>query len=133
MIAALIIYIEGVSPALFKRFAIIWTFVISVLSLMPSRDINSLKLVQIEGLDKILHFVCYMVLSFLWMGAFKNRQVSTKYIIFFTLTFGGLMEIFQFYLLLGRSLELGDMLANSLGIFLGIILFNKFINLRSHV
>jgi hypothetical protein len=133
MISKLTYYIRAISTTLYMRSAIGWSALICIMSLMPSRDINSLKLIQIEGLDKILHFVCYLLLSFLWMGAFKNRQGSTKYIIFFTLTFGGLMEIFQFYLSLGRSLEAADMLANSLGIFLGIILFNKFINQRSHV
>ncbi len=128
MISRLTYHIKSISPSHFSRIALGWTIFISIMSLMPSSDIDSFKIIHFRGLDKIIHFVCYLVLSFLWMGAFKNRYGSIKYIIFFTLTFGGLMEILQFYLLLGRSLEVGDMIANTLGVFLGIILFNKLIN-----
>jgi VanZ family protein len=58
----------------------------------------------------------------------RKRNVEKKYVLFFSIFFGVLMEIFQLYLFNGRSFELYDILANIIGSIIGVILFQKFIN-----
>jgi VanZ family protein len=59
---------------------------------------------------------------------FRESNNSQKKILFFSVSFGVLMEICQLYLFNGRSFELFDIIANIIGSVVGLILFKKIIN-----
>ena len=66
--------------------------------------------------------------SFLWCMALRKKEINFSNVLFFSISFGILMEICQLYLFNGRSFELYDIIANILGSIIGLILFKKFIN-----
>ncbi|KEO74641.1 hypothetical protein EL17_02910 [Anditalea andensis] len=81
------------------------------------------------GLDKIVHLVLFMVLSFLWARAFiakENKEVKKRKFIpiylVFTLIFAILVEYMQ-RMVPGRAFDYLDILFNVLGVVAGTILF----------
>lgn len=106
-------------------FAVIWTLVIMILSLLSAAKIKELQVVDILGIDKAGHIFFYVILSFLWAKAAEINGKSQGLIIFLCISFGFFLEILQFYLSIGRTLDFYDALANVIGVYIGIFLFNK--------
>lgn len=105
--------------------AVIWTLVIIILSLLSAAKMKELQVVDILGIDKAGHIFFYVILSFLWAKATGINGKSQCLIIFLCISFGFFLEILQFYLSIGRTFDFYDALANVLGVFIGIFLFNK--------
>ena len=93
---------------MYKILAIAWTLLTLYLSLISARSASEFNL--------------------LWAMSLRDTNTNKNFVLFFSVSFGILMEICQFYLFNGRSFELYDILANIIGSFLGVILFKKFIN-----
>jgi len=108
--------------------AILWTFITIWLSLISARTASSFKVWDFIGFDKLAHLGFYAIFCFLWSMGLRQNSNLKNIPIFFSISFGVLMEICQFYLSNGRSFELYDILANIIGSFLGVILFKKIIN-----
>ena len=85
---------------------------ITVLSLYP---LNNLP--EVPGTDKIHHLIAYAALTYPTALKKPNRWM---YIIIFFVFYGGLIELIQPYV--NRYGEWLDMLANTCGVFCGIIL-----------
>ena len=117
--------------------ALLWALFIVVGCLMPADDMPQkntfltrfiFKIEQFIGydFDKIVHFVMYFIFSLLLMAGF-TRQFSEVKIKSFIFTFsiavfcGVAIELIQ--PLTGRSCELFDMVANILGIAVGLLSF----------
>lgn len=105
--------------------AILWALIILYLSAFPGPQIDfQFKLL---AADKISHFAAYGLLSVLigW-GYFKLYQsLSIKVfliILAIGFTYGVLMELMQYLFLPNRYFEHGDMLANLIGSFFGLLL-----------
>jgi VanZ family protein len=99
---------------------------IMYLSLTGSDTFKKVPIYNIPHLDKIIHFGMY----FTWMTliAYENRKniKSTPHLIFIAIIpfcFGFLMEVLQFYVVTSRSGSVYDMLANSAGIIISILLW----------
>lgn len=113
----------------FYRFcALSWTLLILYLSLISANTAAKFNVFDFMGVDKLGHLIFYTTLSFLWCMSLRRRNTDKKNILFFSVSFGVLMEICQLYLFNGRSFELYDILANIMGSVIGVILFKKFIN-----
>lgn len=89
------------------------------------------KLVQQAGVsDKILHFVAYFVLVFLfWFTIIPERKVSWRktapwWILLTVVCYGLIDEVLQIYV--GRNYDTTDFLANLTGAGAGLILFTFF-------
>jgi VanZ family protein len=106
--------------------SVIWTIVTLYLSLISASKIQKLNVIDIIGIDKLAHLCFYAVFTFLWCSALRDKINIFWKVIFFSISFGILMEILQFYLFIGRAFELADILANILGCFLGSFIFYKF-------
>ena len=107
---------------------VIWTIAIAVLSLVSADQVSSISLLDLAGMDKASHFVSYLLHTFLWCMATRNRKIPVFFVVIFSASFGIIMEICQFYLFNGRTFELLDVVANILGSLAGFILFKKCIN-----
>ena len=72
--------------------------------------------------DKFVHSVFYIVAALLWCNSF---QFKSKFIKVFIICFsyGVLMEILQLYIFTSRSAEVADVVANSVGAIIGLILY----------
>lgn len=104
--------------------AIFWSILTIFISLISGARLNTLKFIDVIGIDKVGHLVFYTMLSFLWSGACVRVKYEKFFVIFFCTTFGFLMEILQFYLFIGRSFEFFDALANFIGVLIGIFLYH---------
>lgn len=110
--------------------ALLWVIIITYLSAFPGHQID--LSFNFLAPDKASHFAAYGLLSVLigW-GFFKNqnenkaKELPVKafiIIVLFGSFYGVLMELMQYLFLPNRYFEYGDMLANLLGSFLGLML-----------
>ncbi len=117
------------SDRTYLTLAIIWTLLILYLSLASINSLPNLNVWNIVGFDKLGHLVFYTVFVGLWSMAFcRKSKKKIKFIIFFSIFFGIFIECLQLYMSKGRLFEFGDVIANTLGVFLGVILFKNLIN-----
>lgn len=113
---------------LFLRLAIIWTVLTLWLSVASIRNIRSIIMFDLFSWDKAGHFVVYLIMTFLWCKGLSHISRIRFFVIIFSVSFGVLMEIIQFYSSIGRTFEVDDIIANTLGALAGILIFNQFNN-----
>ena len=102
--------------------AISLTILIAYLSLSNPVD---LKIpIKINFLDKILHAIAYFSLTISWMFALRNYS-KRKYIVIIIFLYGILMEYMQFWLTNNRQKDIYDVAANTFGIIIAVIFYNK--------
>ncbi|MEJ6776389.1 MAG: VanZ family protein [Crocinitomicaceae bacterium] len=75
----------------------------------------------IVGNDKISHFIAYSILMFNAGLVFFKPKKTFLIAILLCLTYGGLIEVAQHFVP-GRSMSRYDMVANALGIGIGVVL-----------
>ena len=103
-----------------KLLAISYTILIVVLSLSPiPRAITNFKFFE---MDKLIHLTMYFILILLWGINLISFKFSLIKILFLTIFFGLLIETLQYLLPLGRYFDLCDIIANSVGAIIGIII-----------
>jgi VanZ family protein len=101
----------------------IYLICIALLSLLPPNDFPEIAL--FPGADKIVHTCMYLGLTCL---ACWSMHAEVKYrwyfiITFFSIGWGVMMEIFQLLMHLGRSFDIYDIVGNSIGTFLGVLIY----------
>ena len=109
--------------------ALLWSLVILALTITPGRNVPR---VEIEGLDKVVHFLLFGILMFLTMRGFtkEKKRITWTYnpaIVSFTicLFYGILIEFIQLFVP-GRSFSPYDIAANSAGILVAYFIFYFF-------
>lgn len=101
-----------------KLLAILWALVILALCSIPGPDLPD---VNIFGIDKVGHFGVFFIGAFLWMQAWPR---STARVLAAGLVFSILTEIYQGVLpFLGRSPDPFDVVADALGLVIGLLLW----------
>jgi VanZ family protein len=106
---------------------IIWAFIILVLSTITPPSVYIPNLFDLFAPDKIAHFLIYgafvVILYFGFRksgGRLARNQYSFSSLI--AVTYGGLIEIYQGYLLPNRTGDYVDFIANCIGCLIGWIL-----------
>jgi VanZ family protein len=89
--------------------------IITYLSLLPVRYLPTVHL-----WDKLEHALAYVALAF-WFGSVVVRR-DIFWVGLALLAFGGLIELVQGWMGMGRSAELRDLLADGVGILFGLLL-----------
>lgn len=100
--------------------AILVTLGILFLSLIKLPNIS----LGITYTDKFYHTFAYFVLTISWLLSFYKKPHKKYLITFLCLLFGIIIEALQFILTNYRTGDYLDVLANSLGIVLGLLFFN---------
>jgi VanZ family protein len=106
--------------------AIFITVSIAIGSLVKP-DLITIKSISVS--DKTYHFIAYFFLMFSWLYTFlKNEkfQKNIKYLILGCLIFGIVIEILQGTITSYRTTSYLDILANSVGIGLAVLIFHFF-------
>lgn len=110
--------------------ALIWTFVITVASLV---SVNSFSKIKSVGNDKIVHFLFYLFFVILWGLVKRQNDSNRKYYLFVFLvamSYGLIIEVLQEILTNTRQADFYDFLANTMGAFVGLVVLlfykNKF-------
>ena len=98
---------------------LLWTVLIFYLLSMDTSSANEISLLKIYGIDKLIHFVLFAILSFLWGAYFLSsetlhpKQIQLLIIILAS-SYGMGMEYYQQYFT-ERSFSYWDGLADALG------------------
>lgn len=110
---------------------ILWFLLIGILSGVPGNQLPTVHFfLGIIAFDKLIHVFFYAVLTLLFIVGFKKqfqyrllRYFPLRFSFFISLTYGFLIEILQYFVFVGRSFEINDILANTAGTFTGVFLF----------
>ena len=79
--------------------------------------------------DKIYHLIAYFLLMLSWLYAFFKKekfQEHVKYIILGCFIFGIIIEILQGIITSYRTASYLDILANTIGVLLAVVIFHVF-------
>lgn len=104
--------------------AVSYSILILILSIANLRDIDMIKL---ENSDKFYHLFCYALMTMVWFFYLKIKFNTINYKILLILSlaiisYGTIIEILQLSLTTYRQFDWWDVLANSIGVLLGLII-----------
>ena len=105
---------------------LLYAISITVLSLVRI-DSSGRSLLNFEGADKLVHCLFYFGFTFLLALAYKGsftRALERKEVLIVALiamTYSGVIELLQGFFTVYRSAELGDFVANSVGVIFGLV------------
>ncbi len=101
----------------------LYSFALTTLSLVKVND----KLPSIENSDKVYHAIAYFIFMILWYYTFyfkfklkKNKALLLAFIA--SVSFGILMEILQGVLTKTRQSDVNDVIANTIGVILALLM-----------
>ena len=102
--------------------AIVWTAFIASSCLLPSSLFKPFTFQSLLELDKFIHLVLYFVFVQLWVLNLEKINRKNKLVILLIgIIYGIFIEFMQSAMNIGRSYEIDDMIANTLGAILGIV------------
>jgi VanZ family protein len=111
----------------FHLYGLGWALFIFIISQVSGRELPD-KIVF--GLDKVIHAGLYLILCFVVLvgeGKRKKDRFYLSYTQHFAVTicivYGLLLELNQMVFAIGRHFDIGDAAANSVGVFLGWMVF----------
>lgn len=111
-------------------FSMVTTFVVTVLYLMPGNELPKVDNWDFLSADKWMHFACFMAISVSSVTAFRKQKKfiqlyqNATYITLIGFTiYGVILEILQGLLFTNRYTEITDMIANTFGVFIGIVIY----------
>ncbi|MGB5363721.1 MAG: VanZ family protein [Aureibaculum sp.] len=105
--------------------AVFFTLFITFISLVSLKGMTQIKM---ENSDKLGHFLAYFLLSLSWFSALKNK-FNNNLIIILLISYGIIIEVLQEVLTVHRQADFKDVLANSMGVILAYLLYQK-INIK---
>lgn len=113
-----------------------WAAFIFLLHALPGSSLPSHSFLALISFDKFVHFSMFFILNGLLIDAMRKQtafRVSPVGVIFFSTIFCvfycGVLEVFQGTFFKERSADMFDFIADVIGVFLSIFLFEKIIDL----
>lgn len=111
---------------LFILISVLYTVALATVCLIK---INNIPDVGVSFGDKIFHFLSYTVLAFLWYSTFYKtfnfeKKKALMYATLFSILFGIIIEILQGTVTSSRSADLYDVMANTIGVFLAVVIIS---------
>lgn len=109
---------------------LLWAVLILVASSFPGKNIPDFSLWDFLGVDKIVHAFLYGIFTWLLLIFFTHADNPVSYKFFLSLfigaAYGGVLELYQHYLLPDRSGDWMDFIADVTGCILALFFFRKF-------
>lgn len=84
------------------------------------------NMIEIAQIDKVYHSIAYFVLSITWLFAFQKKSQVKYIIVILCIILGIIIEVLQSTLTIYRTGDYLDVLANSMGVILALVVFNLF-------
>lgn len=90
-------------------------------------DINKAPKFYVVLSDKIIHFVAYFLLSFLFYLMLKtyNTRQTLNVAVIMSLIFGIVLELLQMTMTSGRMFDPYDLIANTLGVLVAVLVIKR--------
>lgn len=110
------------------KLALLWALVIFVLCSMPGRLIPAMSWLDLLSFDKWVHASVFFVLvGLLGIAVYVHQQSKNLFYLYFVLcvVYGGLLEIMQAIVFSERSADRYDMIANSFGCLIALLIRHK--------
>jgi len=85
--------------------------------------------IKISHLDKIEHAIAYFFLGVSWLvvsTVYKTKFSKKRIVVFGCIIYGIIIEILQETITLQRTADILDVLADIVGVLLGLLIFNQF-------
>jgi hypothetical protein len=106
--------------------SIIWTIVVFALLAMPMSNGKETGILDLIGIDKLVHLILFAVFTFLWGTYLCEKNVKNELLVLIVLMFvaagyGLIMEFYQKYFT-ERNFSILDALADSLGAIIGTLI-----------
>ncbi len=112
-----------------NKYGLAWTLLILLVCLMPGDNVPNSSFLSFKGADKLIHFILYLVLFILigkgLVNYFKPSYSSNRIIVIsflYCLFLGIGVEFIQSVFVAGRLGDVFDVLANSIGSFIGVLI-----------
>ncbi|WP_320815450.1 VanZ family protein [Flavobacterium sp.] len=103
--------------------AVVWTILITTLSLITIEK-APLFVVQLPFKDKIVHFIFYFFLVFLWSFGLRKKINHFRFkILIGAIFYGIIIEVLQGAVTVTRTADFYDVIANSIGAYIAYINF----------
>lgn len=107
--------------------AILWSVLVTVLCLLPGKDLPPIHIVN---LDKVFHCLFFGILNWFylrWASIVVLQNVLIKFVLITSavIGYGGLMEILQGSFYSDRMADIYDFLANAVGCLLALLIIQK--------
>ena len=106
---------------LISLITVYYTLILIILSLVPVPDLGLPRFKLLE-LDKLIHFIMYLIFAMIWGLKVENFLERKMEISAYLILFGLVLEILQHVLPFGRYFDLGDFVANSIGVLFGVFI-----------
>jgi VanZ family protein len=104
-----------------------WAIAVAWLSLTPAPPVIT---VSVFGWDKLQHAASYALLTLLGVMARFAPSYPRLFPLLFAVVYGGILEVLQGTLTVNRQADWQDLLANTCGALLAIILSTLVVNRR---
>ena len=101
--------------------AILWTLFIGSSCLIPASAFKDFSFDSLFQVDKVIHLTLYFFFVLLWALALPHTKKNTITLLIVGISYGILIEVLQGSMHLGRSYELDDIIANTVGAILGAL------------
>ncbi len=106
--------------------AIAWTIGIFIGCSLPGKDLPSISL--FDHFDKVVHFTFFAIFFILWYISFNPKPYIPYYLLLLTAFYGFGIEWYQLNCVVGRSFDILDGIADTIGGLTGWILI-KYLDL----
>jgi VanZ family protein len=113
----------------YNSFTIAWAMVILGLVLLPGDYMPESNYWDLFKFDKFAHMMVFAILSFLMIIGFVKqytyrilKEEAVKYALVISVSYGIILEVLQHFIP-NRTVELYDIIANTMGCFIGYGLF----------
>jgi VanZ family protein len=110
---------------LIKYVAVAFQLLVTVLMLIPTSGVSYMDIPQS---DKFLHMVIYLILFVVWAFAWKvnpERKWLLWTLVVLLTIYGIVIELIQDKYIDSRTADFWDVMANSVGILFGMVVFYK--------
>ena len=109
----------------YKPLAIACLIICTTLFVLPGSAFPQGGWMDAVFFDKWVHCGLFFLLVYLWRFFFPVETIFHQLVFLFAFIYGLGIEVMQHYLVLNRSFDLGDLVADLMGAFLGIWLWTK--------
>lgn len=104
------------------RWTLLWALVILVLCLIPGKELPRYWWTDLFSFDKVVHAGVFFVLAWLMVVAVRptGAAPAVRWTAGVCVAYGGLLEVMQGTLMTDRYADVGDFVANGIGVALGL-------------